>query len=375
MALERVNHLSTDDSIRDLTRQVAGFTDAIRSKAYSGYEPSSKASAILAGAAYDHSDSGGESFLYHVAEARRGSPDSNAYVKSILGTSTITGQAIIPRNFVDQMVEIEAALSPWRNIITFESGIGGLGVDIPYDLTGIGAALVQGSKGSNKDNRDFSFGSATATMYTIAQITDVSSQLLRQSAGAAESIVRRRLAKSFALTESAWIINGTGSGQPLGILQALLAYGDVAAFKTTLSSEPRLATIGRALGALEARGEQATAVVMNPGDYWESAVEGLGTAYAGGWAADPVGAASGRPVGTAWGVPIYRDASLPSGTALAGNFAAMSAYIGAEYRVDVSSEAGDRFDKNLVGYRAEMDFGWTAEPYIYTGMVQKILGL
>jgi len=64
---------------------------------------------------------------------------------------------------------------------------------------------------------------------------------------------------------------------------------------STLSSEPRTATIGRALGALEGRGEVASGVVMNPTDFWEMVTEGLGTAYAGGWAADPVGAAPAAP--------------------------------------------------------------------------------
>jgi hypothetical protein len=46
------------------------------------------------------------------------------------------------------------------------------------------------------------------------------------------------------------------------------------------------------------------------------------------------------PVVTAWGVPVYRDVNLPVGTALAGAWADCDMYIGAEFRIDVSSEAG-----------------------------------
>jgi hypothetical protein len=41
----------------------------------------------------------------------------------------------------------------------------------------------------------------------------------------------------------------------------------------------------------------------------------------------------------------------------------------------VSSEAGTRFDTNQTGYRAETELGWTGEPLVRTGAVQKILGL
>jgi hypothetical protein len=48
--------------------------------------------------------------------------------------------------------------------------------------------------------------------------------------------------------------------------------------------------------------------------------------------------------------------------------------IGSEFRIDVSSEAGSRFDQNVTGFRAEEEFGFDAEPY-RTGKFVKILGL
>ena len=50
-------------------------------------------------------------------------------------------------------------------------------------------------------------------------------------------------------------------------------------------------------------------------------------------------------------------------------------YIGSEFRIDVSSEAGSRFDQNITGFRAEEEFGFNAEPYVRTGKFVKILGL
>ena len=67
--------------------------------------------------------------------------------------------------------------------------------------------------------------------------------------------------------------------------------------------------------------------------------------------------------------------NLPSGTALAGAWSDCDIYIGSEFRIDVSSEAGTRFDQNITGFRGEEEFGFNAEPYVRTGKFVKILGL
>jgi hypothetical protein len=83
-------------------------------------------------------------------------------------------------------------------------------------------------------------------------------------------------------------------------------------------SESRAAAIGQGLATLEARGERASAVVMNPTDYWEMAIETLGSSGSGGWAFDAATGPTSSPILSIWGVPLRRDFSLPVGTALAG---------------------------------------------------------
>ena len=76
-----------------------------------------------------------------------------------------------------------------------------------------------------------------------------------------------------------------------------------------------------------------------------------------------------------WGVPISRDIHWPaaqSGSALVGNFADVEMYIGSEFRIDVSSEAGNRFDQNVTGFRAEEELGFTADPWYLTGHFQRV---
>ena len=53
--------------------------------------------------------------------------------------------------------------------------------------------------------------------------------------------------------------------------------------------------------------------------------------------------------------------------ALAGAWSDCDIYIGSEFRIDVSSEAGSRFDQSITGFRGEEEFGFSAEPYVRTG--------
>lgn len=359
-----------------------------RLKAFNQAQAKTKAAAILAGVkeqtrpqvkaigAYNE-----DNFLKALVNRRLGDVDAQEFVKAVLGTSDATGQAIVPNNFVAALVEALALNNPYRGVFQVVDGIRGAAVDIPYSVTSVTAALLQGAYGSNKDVRDFSFNQATATLYTIAQIADVGNQLLRQSNGAAERSARTRLAQSIGETEATYITNGSGSGQPLGFFPALLAFGDVAAFKTTLSSEPRLATLARGIAAMESRGVKRPNLVFvcNPTDYWEMAAEGLGTSYAGGWAVSPAdGAAGNPPITMAWGVPLLTDANWPSakaGTGLLIDKSEATIYTGQGFTIDVSSEAGNRFDQNITGFRAEEEFGFNAEPLVRTGRVQQIVGI
>lgn len=361
-----------DERIERLTAQAVELTNRFESQ-----RAASKAAAIMSGA---HSTSNGFDESPGWLKALADSRTDPVAAKAVLGTSGTTGTYIIPSNFVSGIVEFATLASPWRSILNVVTGVRGTGVNIPYESAAPTASLYQGgsvtSYGSNKSNMNFELSSATATFNTIATIIDVGNQLLRQSEGAAEALVRSRLGRSFALAESAAIILGTGANStPLGFNQAFTTVAN-SSYSTALSSEPRAAAIGRGLGALESRGAPATAIVMNPGDFYETITEGLGTSYAGGWAVDPaVGPASSDAPLRLWGVPVYRDGQMTSGTAFVGAFNQIDLFIGSEYRIDVSSEAGTRFDQNLTGFRAEEDLAFNALGYVANGLVQKVTGL
>jgi HK97 family phage major capsid protein len=381
-----LDDLVREERIERVEAQAVALGDQF--KAYTRGNAQLKASAILSGAnaiPMDSTKSVGRynenNFLSALIERKNGDTDAQEFVKAVLGTATATGLAIVPNNFVAGLVTQIAANNIYRELFNVVDGVTGAAVDIPYEVTAITAALLQGAYGSNKDIRDFSFARATATLYTIAQIADIGNQLLRQSNGGAEAAARRRLGKSIGILESTYITNGSGSSQPLGFFPAIAANGNVAAFKTALSSEPRLAALGRGIAAMETRGipRDNLVMVMSPTDFWETAVEGLGTSYAGGWAVDPAGgAAANPPITSAWGVPLRSDPNWPAakiGTALIIERSEVEMFTGQEYRIDVSSEAGNRFDQNITGFRAEEEFGFNAEPYVKTGRVQEVTGI
>lgn len=381
---------------------LAGDIEALKAGMES-LRPASKAARILAGASDE--DEGDAHFggflkaLWRVKEegspaawaAFEAHPSYREATKATVGDTDANGGYIIPNNVVGQIIEIAKGGNIYRTLMDVTDGIRGSGVDQPYELDDSSLQRAQGqggeatSYGSNKDTRDFTVGNATATLFPIARIIDVGNQLLRYSEGAAEKNVRSRLGRALALAEVYYILSGTGSnGQPKGILTSLAAASS--SYATALSSESRAAAIGRGIGALETRSFAADAVVMTPTDWWELATETLGSSGSGGWvlapgegAASISGALRSFPL---WGVPVYRDLANPgqtgfltTGTALIAPWKDIDLYFGQSMRIDVSTESGNRFDRNLTGFRGEEEMAFNADAFVLTGMIQKVTGL
>lgn len=66
---------------------------------------------------------------------------------------------------------------------------------------------------------------------------------------------------------------------------------------------------------------------------------------------------------------------MPTQTAIVGEWSSPQLYVGDDFRVDVSSEANDRWDKNLTGFRGEEEIGFNADPFVASGIFQRITGL
>lgn len=304
--------------------------------------------------------------------------------KATVGDSDGAGGYIVPNNVVSDL-NIQA--TPGRAVVdlfTVISGVRGAAVDVPFeDVNSVRSRAIIAGAGTLKENSNFIVNNYTATLYTLARIFDVGNQLLRQSEGAAEQLVRSALARAFALGEDYYALQGTGSSQPYGLLTAL---GTSGTYVTTHSS-PATTTIAgnwatavaKAAGAIADRGGQPEAVVLNSGDYWNSIVSG---ADAAGFYVDPQGGGfrfNGSTTGTTgagpWGLALRHTPNMPSDSLVVGEYKRALFFRGQGYRVDVSSEAGTRWDYNLTGFRGEEEIAFDARPAVFTGYFQRIVNV
>lgn len=311
--------------------------------------------------------------------------ESQGSLKATIGSTDAGGGFIVPAALAADITTVGVNTNPYRSLMTVITGVDALTINLPHiGLAPTRATVV--SRGQTKTNVDTVFTNYSATMYTIAQITDLGNQWMRQTRGQGERIARQRLGEAIAWGEAYYILQGSGTGEPKGLLTALNTSGT---FVTTHSS-PSVSTvagnfataIAKANGDLANRNRSSTGVVMNPGDFWTSLASG---ADAAGFYINPAGGAAdvnavgafsnGQPAIRIWGLPVFVDANMPTDSLVTGNWKQAELYLGEGYRVDTSSEAGDRFDKNLTGFRAEEDIAFNADPYVQAGFFQRIVNV
>jgi len=312
--------------------------------------------------------------------------------KATLGTTGATGGYVLPNNLVATLVKpntqsaIYTGTSP---IVTVIPGVMVRGIDQPY-RTGAPAAMTAQDWGATKENVDEAYGSYTATLGTFAKIYDIGKQYARFSAGAAEQDVLGELTKSAALAENKAVIAGPGTGSATpgvndptkGLYTSLL--GNVFTTAHTASSSTVAGSAAQAFatafGSLASRSRNADFIVMDATSYWTLWAQGSDSA--GFWMSELLGAGFvvGADGALRWrGVPVYYDANLGTNAttkiAITGEGKALKFYRGMEFRVDSSDIAGDRWDKNLIGYRGEEEFGVNADTAVAVGAFQLITGI
>ena len=336
-----------------------------------------------------HEDTG--NFFADVAKARRGNSEAKARLeaqgafyrdvpgesagslKATLGTTDGTGGYLIPNAVVSALLDMGRINNPMRSLLTVVNGIRGTQVEVPTEgLAPTRASVV--AWGSTKTNVDLTVNSYTATLYTLAVIADASNQLLRHSEGAAEQLIRSNIAERIALGEQYYVLNGSGTSEPKGILTSIGTSGQwVESFSpaTTLAGSISKA-IAVAAGAVSGRNRVPDAALLHPSAFWALAAEGTNEA---GFFLSPTGGPTDinpRSIISPFGIPVYQSTEMPSDDLLVGQFKRAQFFVGDDFRVDTSTEAGDRWDKNLTGFRAEEEIGFNADPYVVAGYFTRI---
>lgn len=308
-------------------------------------------------------------------DSRYANPDPAA--KATLGDSDAAGGYLVPNNQVADIERTKANVNIYRSLMTVITGVTGDAVDVPFTNAASRATVV--ARGATKPNANLVIGNYTATLYTLAKIYDVSNQLLRHSAGAAEQEVRQALAESIAEGEAYYILNGSGTSEPKGILTSIGTSGayvtSFTASATTLAGSIANA-IATAAGVVAGRNWKPDGAVVHSTAFWTAAAQGTDNA---GFFYSPAGGPGNiNPMNgtlTYFGMAVQGDSNMPADDLLVGQFRGAKFYANEAFRVDVSSEAGDRWDKNLTGFRGEEEFAFNADPYVLAGRFQRILDI
>jgi HK97 family phage major capsid protein len=308
------------------------------------------------------------------------SGSQSAAAKTTLGTTDAAGGYLIPNNLVAQIVLHASNRNPYRQLMNVITGVRGDAVDQPTEGLTPTRATVQ-AWGATKSNTDLTVANYTATLYTLAHILDVANQFLRHSEGAAEQLVRSTLARKLALGEAYYILAGSGSSEPKGILTSIGTSGTFVTSHTAGATQVGSIAhaIAEAAGPLADRNRVPDGAIVSPSTFWTMVAEGTDSA---GFFFNPAQGpgqinANGVPSFNVFGIRVIPDANMVAAGAtddlLVGEFSTTNLYIGDEYRVDVSSEAGDRWDKNLTGFRAEEEMAFNADAFVVSGHYQRIL--
>lgn len=301
--------------------------------------------------------------------------------KATLGSTAATGGWVIPNDPVDDLMKPGRHTSPILQLATVVRGLNVAGVDMPWRGTSPDRATVI-AWGDQKTNKNMVYNGYTATMYTLAQIYDISTQFARKSQGAAEQDVMQELNDGLARGISYYIFQGSGSSQPYGLNAALVTappFTPVTTSSHTASATTNAGSIAAAIataaGALESRNRRAEAALLSSTAFWTTVTYGANEA---GFLVSPaIGAAGTNAAGgmiSVWGIPIYREPEYLAGSddLIVGEFSALKVYFGDGPRYDSSDMAGTRWDYNLIGFRGEMEMGFDARPAVYSGAFQKI---
>jgi HK97 family phage major capsid protein len=300
--------------------------------------------------------------------------------KATLGETGPHGGYVMPNNVVDDLVTIATASNLYRNLLTVVPNVATAGVDIPVEDAAPTRATVV-AWGALKPNVDLALNRYTATLYTMARIMDLSNQLIRHSAGAAQADVVGRLGRAFALGEAYYTLQGSGTNEPYGLLTALAAVGGFDTNKGAATTTVATSIAGTLIAAIEAlalRAVKPDAIVLDPVSYFKSMIEAtttfsvLGSMAGVAMAPMSLGADGIPRIAT---IPFYADPNMPANTGIAGEFKALKMYLGMGYRVDVSDQAGVRWDYDLTGIRAEEEFGLNALPAVIAGRFQRLTNL
>jgi len=248
----------------------------------------------------------------------------------------------------------------------------------PSVVSGLVAGWV--AELAEKPSSDLTFASASANIFTGAGLSVASNQLLRDADWSVDQLINSDLAFRLAQLEELAFINGTGEGQPLGIL-GTKGVGSIP-FKSGGVSGLLDAIVNAITATYTEFKAPPDAILMHPRTWGEIAkakestspstyLIGTGGSAWGRRANDPLtGYGQGPfPIGELFGFPVYTSPNIPTNLGseekesrvIVGNF--KTGLILDREDVTYASSEHVYFTSNRTVFRAEMSVGFTAARY------------
>jgi HK97 family phage major capsid protein len=286
----------------------------------------------------DSSRNGGPSFFRDLARVRRGdmgaaerlqrnNAHAQAYSQRAISTANGAGGEFVPPLWLEQdFVPLARPGRVTADLMTKDALPAGTdSINIPKVNTGTAVAL-QGTPTGGQNaavlQTDLTTTSVSSGVYTVAGGQTVSMQLLEQSPVNIDRVVFQDLAKAYAIQVDNFVIAGTGSNQPQGLLTLSGKQTDQAAATTSTPAQV-FKLIANQISAIQtSRYEAPTHILMHPRRwYWfVSAVDSSGRPFVVPRAQGPFNAlADGSNqnntqgiVGEMLGLPVVVDPNLPT---------------------------------------------------------------
>lgn len=295
-----------------------------------------------------------------VDAADKAGVDTKAMVE---GTNSAGGY-LVPPEIDAELVRLKSVATPLRGLFS-NVQVQSDSLQISQQTGGLTAAWTD--ELATKTAADFTFGQIQVSVFTAAGLAVVSNQLLSDARPSIDGLITSDLAKRIAILEEKALVNGSGSGQPRGVLQTSGINSETYVDASPTVSE-LLPHILNAITQVQTNGlTEPTDIVMNP-SLWNKII---GTPSINGYytigtsgarqrtASDPLPPRSlfGYPVTLSFNVPSTLGGGTESAV-IVGDFKQGLILDRQGLTVDDSSHV--YFTSNQTVFRAESRVGFTA---------------
>ena len=290
-------------------------------------------------------------------------------VKAMTEGSDAAGGYLVPTQISSELLGLRdnaAVLRPLFSQVNVTSD--------SYQISSITSGLTVGwvAELAAKPASDMVFGQFTTSVFTQAGLAVVSNQLLQDSRPSIDTLINAELSKRLALNEELAFIDGSGTGQPRGILNT--AGVPTTALTSTAVLDLLDAILTAATAVETAHKEYPTAILMHPRT-WNRIVaareSGTAAQYIIGSGDNSGGrrASDGRPARSLFGIPVVTSSSVPTNKGAGTNESRVivgvfrEALILDRQGVTLDESPHVYFTTNQTVFRGESRVGFTAARY------------